>query len=43
MLAEYQDCVNESGGQMLSIYLGDMEGAIYHPPTYFDNMDEIAL
>ena len=25
---------------MLSIYLGDMEGAIYHPPTYFDNMYE---
>ena len=25
---------------MLSIYLGDMETAIYHPPTYFDNMYE---
>ena len=25
---------------MLSIYLGDMEGAIYHPPTYFDNTYE---
>ena len=22
---------------MLKIYLGEMEGAIYHPPTYFDN------
>ena len=25
---------------MLSIYLGDMPEAIYHPPTYFDNMYE---
>ena len=25
---------------MLSIYLGDMEEAIYHPPTYFDNTYE---
>ena len=22
---------------MLKIYLGEMEDAIYHPPTYFDN------
>ena len=22
---------------MLKIYLGEMENAIYHPPTYFDN------
>lgn len=22
---------------MLKIYLGEMEGAVYHPPTYFDN------
>ena len=22
---------------MLSIYLGDMADAIYHPPVYFDN------
>lgn len=22
---------------MLKIYLGNMEKAIYHPPTYFDN------
>jgi len=22
---------------MLKIYLGDMDDAIYHPPTYFDN------
>ena len=22
---------------MLKIYLGNMENAIYHPPTYFDN------
>ena len=25
---------------MLSIYLGDMSEAIYHPPTYFDNTYE---
>lgn len=25
---------------MLNIYFGDMEGAIYHPPTYFDNRYE---
>ena len=25
---------------MLKIYLGEMEGAIYHPPTYFDNRYE---
>lgn len=25
---------------MLSIYLGKMDGAIYHPPTYFDNRYE---
>lgn len=25
---------------MLSIYLGDMNNSIYHPPTYFDNMYE---
>lgn len=25
---------------MLSIYLGTMDGAIYHPPTYFDNQYE---
>lgn len=25
---------------MLKIYLGDMEEAIYHPPTYFDNRYE---
>lgn len=25
---------------MLNIYLGQMEEAIYHPPTYFDNQYE---
>lgn len=25
---------------MLSIYLGEMENVIYHPPTYFDNQYE---
>ena len=25
---------------MLSIYLGDMPEAIYHPPIYFDNTYE---
>lgn len=25
---------------MLRIYLGEMQGAIYHPPTYFDNRYE---
>ena len=25
---------------MLKIYLGEMEEAIYHPPTYFDNRYE---
>ena len=25
---------------MLNIYLGEMTEAIYHPPTYFDNMYE---
>lgn len=25
---------------MLSVYFGDMDGAIYHPPTYFDNRYE---
>lgn len=25
---------------MLNIFLGEMENAIYHPPTYFDNMYE---
>lgn len=25
---------------MLNIYLGDMENAVYHPPTYFDNRYE---
>lgn len=25
---------------MLSIYLGKMDDAIYHPPTYFDNQYE---
>ena len=25
---------------MLNIYLGDMKEAVYHPPTYFDNMYE---
>lgn len=25
---------------MLYIYLGDMESAVYHPPTYFDNRYE---
>lgn len=27
---------------MLNIYLGDMEGAVYHPPTWFDNRYEDA-
>lgn len=27
---------------MLKIYLGNMENAIYHPPTYFDNQYEDA-
>ena len=27
---------------MLNIYLGEMPDAIYHPPTYFDNMYEDA-
>lgn len=26
--------------RMLSIYLGEMEEAIYHPPTFFDNTYE---
>ena len=25
---------------MLSIYLGEMENSIFHPPTYFDNVYE---
>ena len=25
---------------MLNIYLGEMEGAVYHPPVYFDNRYE---
>ena len=25
---------------MLSVFLGNMDGAIYHPPTYFDNRYE---
>ncbi len=25
---------------MLSIYFGDLENAVYHPPTYFDNRYE---
>ena len=25
---------------MLKIYLGNMENAVYHPPTYFDNRYE---
>lgn len=25
---------------MLSIYLGQMDQAIFHPPTYFDNQYE---
>lgn len=25
---------------MLNIFLGEMDDAIYHPPTYFDNMYE---
>lgn len=25
---------------MLSVYLGQMDSAIYHPPTYFDNQYE---
>lgn len=25
---------------MLNVYLGDMDEAIYHPPTYFDNQYE---
>ena len=25
---------------MLNIYLGDMKEAVYHHPTYFDNMYE---
>ena len=25
---------------MLNIYLGNMKEAVYHPPTYFDNMYE---
>lgn len=25
---------------MLKIFLGNMEGVIYHPPTYFDNQYE---
>ena len=25
---------------MLRVYLGNMEQAIYHPPTYFDNQYE---
>ena len=25
---------------MLSVYLGQMEQAVYHPPTYFDNQYE---
>ena len=28
---------------MLKIYLGNMEKAIYHPPTYFDNQYENGL
>lgn len=25
---------------MLNIYLGDMDNAIFHPPTFFDNTYE---
>ncbi len=25
---------------MLSVFLGEMDQAIYHPPTYFDNRYE---
>ena len=25
---------------MLNIFLGEMKDAIYHPPTYFDNVYE---
>lgn len=31
---------NEVKVDMLSIYLGEMTEAIYHPPTYFDNRYE---
>ena len=32
--------VSERNFIMLKIYLGEMKGAIYHPPTYFDNCYE---
>ena len=32
--------VGERNFIMLKIYLGEMKGAIYHPPTYFDNCYE---
>ena len=28
---------------MLNIFLGEMKDAIYHPPTYFDNVYEDAV
>jgi len=30
----------EEGGAMLKIIFGDIAGAVYHPPTYFDNRYE---
>ena len=37
---DFTDCIDYLGCYMLLIYLGDMKEAVYHPPTYFDNMYE---
>jgi len=39
IIAVIEDCYEEVR-DMLSIYLGDMPEAIYHPPIYFDNTYE---
>ena len=37
---DFTDCIDYMGCKMLNIYLGDMKEAVYHHPTYFDNMYE---
>ena len=37
---DFTDCIDYMGCYMLNIYLGDMKEAVYHHPTYFDNMYE---
>ena len=37
---DFTDCIDYMGCKMIKIYIGDKKEAVYHHPTYFDNMYE---